>query len=292
MSMSATYATALKAQTRQWLSAAGLLRLARQGLRFYIRLRSASGRHFRLAIDGREVRFVTDDAYSARFFHRRYRQGELHEPPVTTELARRARQARVFADVGAHVAYYSCIAGALNDRLRLFVFEMNQDMIPVIERNLRENGRTDAMVVERPVADRRRVVSYARLSREPGLSMRDAAGAPDDGHVLAETIALDEFFAAADTWPDLIKIDVEGAELDVLRGARDLIAQHHPVMFVEVHPKLLGNFGASAEQVYDFLRAHDYTIQCFLGHRKDGSGLQPIDPAAPLPARTHMLLCV
>ena len=72
---------------------------------------------------------------------------------------------------------------------------------------------------------------------------------------------LDEFFTGQATWPDPIKIDVEGAELDVLQGARQNIAQHHPVMFVEVHPRLLGNFGASSEQVYAFLRAHGNTIQ-------------------------------
>ena len=35
--------------------------------------------------------------------------------------------------------------------------------------------------------------------------------------------------------PDLMKIDVEGAELDVLRGARGILAAHHPVLFLEVH---------------------------------------------------------
>jgi FkbM family methyltransferase len=238
------------------------------------------------------VRFVTRDAHSARFFHRRYRQGELHEPPVTRDLANHAREARVFADIGAHVGYYSCVAGALNDRLQLFLFEMNQDMIPVIEQNLRENGRSDAVVVNRPVADRRRVVSYARSSREPGLSMCAADSVRADQCVLVEAITLDEFFAEAGSCPDLLKIDVEGAELDVLRGAREMIAQHHPTMFVEVHPNKLNDFGASAQQVYDFLRAHDYSIQRYLGHRRDGRRLQPIEPTAVPCDQTHMLLCV
>lgn len=243
-------------------------------------------------LDGREVCFVTRDAHSKRFFHRRYRTGDLHEPPVTRALVRRARHASVFADIGAHVAYYSCVAGVANRDLRLFLFEMNRDMIGTIERNLAQNGLANAVVVNRPVADRQRLVSYPRASREPGLSMCDPVTANSGGHVLVHTVTLDAFFAEQGTWPDLIKIDVEGAELDVLRGARQIIAQRHPVMFVEVHPPLLGSFGASAAQVYAFLRTHGYTIQRFLGHRGDGAGLEPVPAAAALPAATHMLLCV
>lgn len=290
--MSLAPTAALRGQARHLLSASGLLPLIKRALRLYSDLRCAPRRHFRLVIDGQEVCFVTEDPYSKRFFHRRYRQGELHEPPVTRELVRRARRAKVFADVGAHVAYYSCIAGVSNQALRLFLFEMNRDMVGVMERNLRQNGRTDAVIVNRPVADRQRLVSYPKASREPGLSMCDAIAANDGGHILVEAVSLDEFFAERATWPDLIKIDVEGAEYDVLRGARQIIAQHHPVMFVEVHPRLLGNFGASAEQVYAFLRAHGYTIQRFVGHRSHGAGLEPVPAAAALPDGTHMLLCV
>jgi FkbM family methyltransferase len=290
--MSVAQSTVLKRQTRQWLSAAGLLPLARRAARVPIEFRCAFRRRFQLEIDGRHVCFLTNDAHSTSFFHRRYLQGKLHEPPVTAELARRARGARVFADVGAHVAYYSCIAGALNEHLRLFLFEMNHDMVPVIERNLNENGLTHAVVVNRPVADHQRVVSYAQASGGPGLSMRDPAGAGDAGQILAETITLDGFFAEQGAWPDLIKIDVEGAEFDVLRGARQLIARHHPVMFVEVHPEQLGNFNADAEQVYEFLRGYGYTLQRFVSHRSDGTGLEPIHAAAPPADGTHMLLCV
>jgi hypothetical protein len=59
-----------------------------------------------------------------------------------------------------------------------------------------------------------------------------------------------------------------------------------------VHPNKLNDFGASAQQVYDFLRAHDYSIQRYLGHRQDGRRLQPIEPTATPCDRTHMLLCV
>ena len=54
----------------------------------------------------------------------------------------------------------------------------------------------------------------------------------------------------------LLKIDCEGFEFDVLQGARCLIKRHAPLLFLEVHPTLLGRFGHSVEEVQEFLKRH------------------------------------
>ena len=51
-------------------------------------------------------------------------------------------------------------------------------------------------------------------------------------------MSIDAFCAARGTSPDVIKVDVEGAELDVLRGARQTLASCSPALFVEFHPSL------------------------------------------------------
>jgi len=57
---------------------------------------------------------------------------------------------------------------------------------------------------------------------------------------------------------DAVKIDVEGFELSVLRGASRLLAEAAPVVFLEVHPGLLPNYGASAEDVVAHLEKLGY----------------------------------
>ncbi len=56
----------------------------------------------------------------------------------------------------------------------------------------------------------------------------------------------------------LVKIDVQGAEERVLRGAQDLLARHRPVLFVELDPKHLKRQGSNASAVLSTLRDHSY----------------------------------
>ena len=59
---------------------------------------------------------------------------------------------------------------------------------------------------------------------------------------------------------DLIKIDVEGFELHVLRGAAKTIERFRPKLFVEIDPAYLAEFGSSVDGVEEFLSSFDYQI--------------------------------
>lgn len=60
---------------------------------------------------------------------------------------------------------------------------------------------------------------------------------------------------------DLIKIDVEGAELNVLRGMKSTLQNYHPGILVEVHPQQLESFGFSSSAVIEFLSEFGYQIE-------------------------------
>jgi FkbM family methyltransferase len=55
---------------------------------------------------------------------------------------------------------------------------------------------------------------------------------------------------------DAVKIDVEGAELQVLRGMVGILTRFHPVIWCELHPQ----YGVDTEEVRRFLRAYGYTV--------------------------------
>lgn len=54
--------------------------------------------------------------------------------------------------------------------------------------------------------------------------------------------------------PDLICMDIEGAELHALRGAEGVLASHHPEVVVSIHPSFLRDlYGQSSQEVHDFM---------------------------------------
>ena len=64
---------------------------------------------------------------------------------------------------------------------------------------------------------------------------------------------------------DVIKIDVEGAELLVLKGASETLDRYHPVVEVELIDKQLANMATSSAEVIGFLRTHGYAVRHIYG---------------------------
>jgi hypothetical protein len=73
--------------------------------------------------------------------------------------------------------------------------------------------------------------------------------------------ALDSLVRELAVSPNLIKVDVEGFELEVLRGGVELIQRTNPIWIIEVHPPQLKLSGGSEEALKDFLISRGYSIE-------------------------------
>jgi hypothetical protein len=96
-------------------------------------------------------------------------------------------------------------------------------------------------------------------------SLSEAAAATAEpfygGELRARTVravTLDTFCAEHGLQPTLVKLDVDGAEARVLRGATSFLAARRGVLLIEVHPWALGRLGDSEEAVLDTLRSADW----------------------------------
>jgi FkbM family methyltransferase len=145
------------------------------------------------------------------------------------------------ANIGAYTVLFAQWVGAAG---HVFAFEP----VPSIARRLRAelalNRVADRVtVIEAAVAERSGTLSLTAPGRA-GINRPAVPGDPDSQRLVVTTAGLDEFCAERRVTPRVVKIDVEGAELSVLRGARATIAAAPPGhVFVEWHPSLWPAYG-------------------------------------------------
>jgi len=77
--------------------------------------------------------------------------------------------------------------------------------------------------------------------------------------ISVQITTLDEYLENSPP-PQLIKIDVEGHELNVLRGAHETLKKFHPILFIEINDQHLKSFGVSAQELVRFLLDMNYKI--------------------------------
>ncbi len=75
--------------------------------------------------------------------------------------------------------------------------------------------------------------------------------------------SVDAYMAESGVPPTVMKVDVEGFELDVLEGARNCLTIHHPRLWIELHPSFLEAQGRRWEDVTDLLKAIGYGTLTF-----------------------------
>jgi FkbM family methyltransferase len=146
-----------------------------------------------------------------------------HEPVLQEFLRANVRPGAVVYDVGSHHGFLGICAARLG--ATVFAFEPSAENAARIRRNAELNA-LPIEVVEAAVWD-----AASGVALVPGSSDSEWQSVPG-GRVTSLT--LDEF-AATHPPPDLVKIDVEGAEARVLRGAQGLLRSRRPVVVCELH---------------------------------------------------------
>jgi FkbM family methyltransferase len=164
-----------------------------------------------------------------------YARGNV-EPAVQAALAAHLKPGDVFYDLGANIGFYTLLAARIVGlRGKIFSFEPDFQNARRLERNIVRNGFTNVSIIEAGVwsTSGERSFSSANVgSPDRGVgSFIDEAAAHETLSVLP-CLAIDDFAKSAPP-PAGIKCDVEGAELEAMRGARDTLARHRPWLLCE-----------------------------------------------------------
>ncbi len=173
----------------------------------------------------------------------------------------------VVYDVGAHVGFYSLLASAgAGPTGRVYCFEPLPENVDYLRKHLRINQCVNCEVFE--VA----VTSMDGVARFDSSRPRSMGWISETGGLLVRTVRLDTLVEEKHILPpNVIKIDVEGAELSVLEGCAQTIGVSRPLIFLATHGPKAHN------DCIEFLIAKKYKLQSL--------SEDPIDRADELLAR-------
>ena len=180
------------------------------------------------------------------------------EPGVQEILAKRLRPGMVFYDLGANIGFFSLLAARIvGEQGHVFSFEPDTEVAARLRRNIARNDLSNVTVVESGLWSSSGNVNFvAADSSSPDRGTGQFVGWDSPIGTPMPCVALDDFVAGARR-PDAIKCDVEGAEIEALRGAETLLRADRPWVLCETHSEsndrsareLLRDCGYSVETV-------------------------------------------
>lgn len=183
-----------------------------------------------------------------RFWHRALRARWRDQRAEIRSLAGAVRPGDAAADVGAHKgAYLPWLSRAAGPDGLVVAFEPQPDLAAYLVRASRAAGLSNVRVEAAGASDAagaRRLHVPGTGGPSPGASFEAAVATLSAGReVEAPVVALDDYFAGERRRVAALKVDVEGHELAVLRGAGRLLDRHAPLVVVESEARHAGEQG-------------------------------------------------
>jgi FkbM family methyltransferase len=181
----------------------------------------------------------------------------VYEYGTVLTLKKYLREGMVFYDVGANIGFFSCIASRIvGNNGYVYSFEPNSIAFRFLEKNIALNDLINSDIFNIAVGSKKEIKSFVRYDDT-------AFGHIDDPKIIATIKPVGKSLIQVDTLdnmirdgdlrpPDFIKVDVEGSEFNVLKGAAKALSEHHPVICFE--------FSYLGKKIVKFLIDLDYRI--------------------------------
>ncbi|MDA4122806.1 MAG: FkbM family methyltransferase [Thaumarchaeota archaeon] len=174
------------------------------------------------------------------------------------EKERKIMPGDVVLDVGAHIGSFTLKAAKeVGPEGRVVSFEPSSENFKLLTLNVNSNDYKNAKLFNVAVGSGPGTAKLHLGNRKGTNSLLSDAGAENVG---IEEVPIRTLDSVADELKlskvSFVKIDVEGFELEVLKGARNVLSSSHPSLAMETH-----DFGPSEEEIGNYLRTFGYVVK-------------------------------
>lgn len=188
----------------------------------------------------------------------------FHEIYMTKLFKDCLRESDIVIDVGAFIGQYTCIAAKKCVRGHVYAFEPTPESYTELRRNIHLNQFYNVTALRKAVSAKSgEFIFYT----SKGSEMSSSLHRNDENYhllskkLLVECVSLDSYFRSSDINVNVVKIDVEGSELEVLQGMKNIINRSERLtVFIEFAPSRLSACGILADKFYRVLDDYGFYV--------------------------------
>ncbi|MEB3343708.1 FkbM family methyltransferase [Okeania sp.] len=199
-----------------------------------------------------------------------FKKGQTYESEIFELLCRFLRTNDCFIDIGAHIGYYSILAAKIvGNKGKVFAFEPELSNYQKILENINLNSLNNIKLFNMAVgSETKETQIFVNQDNDGGHALWDVGQHPFNYKSLhnqtmqnTQLSKLDNILSQAGDITNLkmIKIDTEGAELNVIKGAVNTISQYNvPYIICEINRFGLERMGTNETELRKFMNFLDY----------------------------------
>jgi FkbM family methyltransferase len=163
-----------------------------------------------------------------------------YEPDLVQTITRFVRPGATVYDIGANIGYHTVyFAAGVSETGKVFAFEPHPDNLERLRHNLTLNGLLERVEVVACAVGKDAGQAVFLLHASPGMGKLEGSlgrKLTESDSITVDVVVLDQFaYGSTNRQPDLIKLDIEGGEVQALQGMRRLLKEAKPVLLLELH---------------------------------------------------------
>ncbi len=161
---------------------------------------------------------------------------QQYEPFESQLVQQYLKPGMTIYNIGANLGYYVLLSSkCIGSTGKVFAFEPEAANLELLHRTVSENMCRNIEILPVAVSSQSGTATLSLSQTNSGDHQLNAIA--DRAQIPVPTVSIDEFIAQGHAPPDVIIMDVQGSELDVLRGAKTILAQRKPlILFMEYWP--------------------------------------------------------
>lgn len=186
----------------------------------------------------------------------------MYQEDVLVALKNLVRPGDTVFDVGGHHGLMAVISGrAAGASGRVVTFEPNPAARQFLEQHVALNGLGNVRVESLALSDRRgEIPFYVQTGDVTWNSTIIQEFGSGNQAIMVQTLTLDEYVDRTGCVPAIVKVDTEGSEMLVLKGASETLKQHRPSLIMEFNPASAQAAHTTVAQYVDFLKSESYRL--------------------------------